>query len=212
MPQWRWWGVAVRQDDAEQQWPAFAPTRTIELDADIADITLESYRKLLGVVEQEVFLFDGTIFDNIAYGRRGATRQEVLAAAEAAAALPFIQQLPRGFETMIGERGFKLSGGQRQRLAIARAILADPRILILDEATSNLDSESERVIQHSLARLLRGRTAFVIAHRLSTIMHADLILVMQDGRIVERGTHEQLMAQGGNYQRMVALQTEQPVG
>lgn len=182
---------------------------TIELDdQNVAEISLNSYRKILGVVEQEVFLFDGTIYENIAYGRRGATFEEVLAASQAAAAREFIEQLPNGFETVIGERGFKLSGGQRQRLAIARAILADPKILILDEATSNLDSESERLIQQSLSRLLQGRTAFVIAHRLSTIMHADLILVVEDGRIVERGTHDQLMSQGGIYHRMVLLQTQ----
>jgi ATP-binding cassette subfamily B protein len=188
----------------------YCPTSgTIELDGiNIADISIESYRSFLGVVEQEVFLFDGTIFENIAYGRRGASRSEVLEAAMAAAALDFIQQLPQGIDTTIGERGFKLSGGQRQRLAIARAILADPKILILDEATSNLDSASERKIQDSLSTLLRGRTAFVIAHRLSTIMHADMILVIEDGRIVERGTHEQLMAHTGTYHKMVLLQTQ----
>jgi ATP-binding cassette, subfamily B, bacterial len=188
----------------------YAPTSgTISIDEkNVADISLNSYRKILGVVEQEVFLFDGTIYENIAYGRRGATMEEVLAAAEAAAAREFIEQLPNGFQTFIGERGFKLSGGQRQRLAIARAILADPKILILDEATSNLDSESERLIQQSLSRLLKGRTAFVIAHRLSTIMHSNLILVIEEGRIVERGTHDELMAKGGVYNRMVLLQTQ----
>jgi len=187
----------------------YAPTSgTIQLDGlNVAELALENYRQLLGVVEQEVFLFDGSIFDNIAYGRQGASQAEVYAAAEVAAAREFIEQLPQGFETLIGERGFKLSGGQRQRIAIARAVLANPRILILDEATSNLDSESERLIQVSLARLLKGRTAFVIAHRLSTIKHADLILVLEDGRIVERGTHDTLMAHGGIYQRMVMLQT-----
>ncbi len=182
---------------------------SIELDGrDLQDIKLESYRRLLGVVEQDVFLFDGTIRDNIAYGRREARLEDVIEAAEAAAAREFIEQLPDGFDTWIGERGFKLSGGQRQRLAIARAILANPRILILDEATSNLDSESERLIQRSLSRLLQGRTAFVIAHRLSTITHADLILVLDQGQIAEQGTHHELLERGGIYQKMVVLQTE----
>ncbi|MCC6508042.1 MAG: ABC transporter ATP-binding protein [Pirellulaceae bacterium] len=173
----------------------------------LAEIKLESYRRLLGVVEQDVFLFDGTVRENIAYGRRSASDVEVGLAAQAAAAAEFIESLPEGYDTWIGERGVKLSGGQRQRLAIARAILADPRILILDEATSNLDSESERLIQTSLQRLLKGRTSFVIAHRLSTITHADLILVLDAGRIVERGTHQQLVAKGGLYQKMLVLQT-----
>jgi len=182
----------------------------IQLDGrNLQDIQLDSYRRSLGVVEQDVFLFDGTVRENIAYGRRDADLPAIVAAAEAAAAREFIEQLPQGFETWIGERGVKLSGGQRQRLAIARAILADPRILILDEATSNLDSESERLIQKSLARLLQGRTAFVIAHRLSTIAHADLILVLDQGRIAEQGTHQELLNRGGLYQRMVVLQTEE---
>jgi ATP-binding cassette subfamily B protein/subfamily B ATP-binding cassette protein MsbA len=176
----------------------------------IDDVDLHSYRRLLGVVEQDVFLFDGTIRDNIAYGRRGATDEEIVAAAKAAAAYDFVMGMPKGLDTWIGERGVKLSGGQRQRLAIARAILADPRILILDEATSNLDSESERLIQQSLRELLENRTAFVIAHRLSTIAHADLILVLEDGQIVEQGTHQQLLAEGGIYQKMVLLQTTNP--
>lgn len=185
-------------------------TGRIQLDGrELKDIKLESYRRLLGVVEQDVFLFDGTIRENIAYGRRGASDEAIFQAAEAAAASEFIERLPDGFNSWIGERGVKLSGGQRQRLAIARAILADPRILILDEATSNLDSESERLIQNSLSRLLKGRTAFVIAHRLSTIAHADLILVLDQGRIAESGTHQQLIDQGGIYQKMVVLQTEQ---
>ena len=182
---------------------------TITLDGrNLQDIQLDAYRRLLGVVEQDVFLFDGSVAENIAYGRRDATAADIAAAAQAAAAHEFIEQLPDGYQTLIGERGIKLSGGQRQRLAIARALLADPRILILDEATSNLDSESERLIQHSLRRLLRGRTAFVIAHRLSTIAHADLILVLDQGRIAEQGTHQELLQRGGLYQRMVVLQTE----
>ncbi|MEZ6078254.1 MAG: ATP-binding cassette domain-containing protein [Pirellulaceae bacterium] len=181
----------------------------IELDdRNLQDIQLDSYRRLLGVVEQDVFLFDGTIRENIAYGSRNTDVDALRDAAEGAAAWEFIAKLPQGLDTWIGERGVKLSGGQRQRLAIARAILADPRILILDEATSNLDSESERLIQRSLQRLLQGRTAFVIAHRLSTITHADLILVLDQGRIVEQGTHAELLQRGGLYQRMVVLQTE----
>ncbi|MFO1064175.1 MAG: ABC transporter ATP-binding protein [Pirellulales bacterium] len=188
----------------------YAPTSgTILLDGrNLSDIRLEAYRRLLGVVEQDVFLFDGTVRENIAYGRRGATDAEIESAVQAAAADAFIAALPDKLDTRIGERGVKLSGGQRQRLAIARAILADPRILILDEATSNLDSESERQIQSGLTRLLEGRTAFAIAHRLSTITHADLILVVDNGRIVERGTHQELMARGGIYRNMVIIQTE----
>jgi len=179
----------------------------IRLDGrDLRGIDVESYRGLLGVVEQDVFLFDGTIADNIAYARRDATLAEVIAAARAAHAAEFIDAMPKGYETMIGERGVRISGGQRQRLAIARAILADARILILDEATSNLDSESERLIQESLDELLRGRTSFVIAHRLSTVRHADRILVMEGGRITEVGDHAALVALGGRYAEMVALQ------
>lgn len=185
---------------------------TIRLDGvPVRAIDLHSYRQLLGMVEQDVFLFDGTIAENIAYGRRHASREEIEDAARAAAAHDFISQSPKGYDTLIGERGFKLSGGQRQRIAIARAILADPKILILDEATSNLDSESEQLIQQSLARLLKHRTSFVIAHRLSTIKNADQILVMDAGAIVQRGTHETLLATPGIYQQMVRLQTENPI-
>jgi ATP-binding cassette subfamily B protein/subfamily B ATP-binding cassette protein MsbA len=176
--------------------------------SDIREFRLKSYRDLLAIVQQHVFLFDGSVRDNIAYGRHDATDEEVLDAARRSNAHEFIERLPEGYETLIGERGVKLSGGQQQRLAIARAILASPEILILDEATSNLDTESEQLIQESMATLLAGRTTFVIAHRLSTIRRADLILLMEDGRIVERGTHEALMAAGGTYRTMVMRQME----
>lgn len=179
----------------------------IRLDGrDLRAIDIDDYRALLGVVEQDVFLFDGTVAENIAYARRGATREDVVAAARAAHADAFVSGLPLGYETRVGERGVRLSGGQRQRLAIARAILADARILILDEATSNLDSESERLIQASLTTLLHGRTSFVIAHRLSTVRNADRILVMENGRITEVGDHLSLLEAGGRYAEMVALQ------
>lgn len=173
---------------------------------DIRSLDVEAYRSLLGVVEQDVFLFDGTVAENIAYAVRSAALEDIEAAARVANAHQFILQLPQGYQTIIGERGVKLSGGQRQRLAIARAVLADPKILILDEATSNLDTESERLIQRSLHELKRGRTSFVIAHRLSTIRDADLILVMEQGRIVEAGSHEDLLLSGSKYRQMVELQ------
>ena len=175
---------------------------------DLRDIHVESYRALLAIVEQDTFLFDGTVAENIAYGKRNADMADIEAAARKANAHGFILDLPDGYDTHIGERGVKLSGGQRQRMTIARAILADPKILILDEATSNLDTESERLIQQSLAELMRGRTSFVIAHRLSTIRHADRIVVIDDGRIIEVGTHEELISRPGPYERMVVLQTE----
>jgi ATP-binding cassette subfamily B protein len=177
---------------------------------DLRDIDADSYRRLLGIVEQDTFLFDGTIADNIAYGRRDATRRQIVEAARQANAHEFIEKLEAGYDTLIGERGVKLSGGQRQRVTIARAILADPKILILDEATSALDTESERLIQSSLRSLMQGRTSFVIAHRLSTIRHADRILVLEGGQIVEEGTHDDLMNRSGRYQQMVDLQTRPP--
>jgi ATP-binding cassette subfamily B protein/subfamily B ATP-binding cassette protein MsbA len=176
---------------------------------DLRNIDVESYRNLLGVVEQEVFLFDGTVADNISYAKRNSPDEEIRAAATIAHADEFIRELPEGYETIIGERGVKLSGGQRQRLAIARAVLADPRILILDEATSNLDTMSERYIQESLRELMRNRTCFVIAHRLSTIAHADQVVVLDGGRIVEKGTQEELLEADSKYREMVYAQVGQ---
>ncbi|MEI6741140.1 MAG: ABC transporter ATP-binding protein, partial [Gemmatimonadaceae bacterium] len=166
---------------------------------DLAQLKIKDYRRHLGVVLQDNFLFDGTVFENIAFTKPGATLEEVRAVATIANAHEFIAGFPQGYDTIVGERGVKLSGGQRQRVAIARAILADPRVLILDEATSSLDSESERAIQEGLRRLRAGRTTFVIAHRLSTITSADQILVLEAGQIVERGSHKELMALGGRY-------------
>ncbi len=179
--------------------------------SDIRDFKLRTYRDLLAIVQQDVFLFDGSVRDNIAYGRHDAADAEIEDAARRANAHEFIDRLPEQYETFVGERGVKLSGGQQQRLAIARAILATPQILILDEATSNLDTESEQLIQASMATLLAGRTTFVIAHRLSTIRRADIILLMEDGRVVERGTHEELMRAGGTYYEMVLRQMEAQV-
>jgi ATP-binding cassette subfamily B protein/subfamily B ATP-binding cassette protein MsbA len=175
---------------------------------DIRELRLRTYRDLLGIVQQDVFLFDGSVRDNIAYARHDATEADVEDAARRANAHEFIVRLPDQYDTFIGERGVKLSGGQQQRLAIARAILASPQILILDEATSNLDTESEQLIQVAMSTLLAGRTTFVIAHRLSTIRRADLILVMEDGRVLERGTHQQLMSERGGYYSMVLRQME----
>jgi subfamily B ATP-binding cassette protein MsbA len=169
---------------------------------DLATVRLDSYRTRLGVVLQESFLFDGTIRENVAFSRPYAREEEILAACRIARVDEFAERFPDKYETVIGERGVKLSGGQRQRVSIARAILADPRILILDEATSSLDSESEMLIQEGLAQLMRGRTTFVIAHRLSTIRRADQILVVEGGKIVERGTHKTLYALGGRYREL----------
>jgi subfamily B ATP-binding cassette protein MsbA len=169
-------------------------------------VRLDSYRSRLGVVLQETFLFDGTIRENVTFSRPDAGEEEVMAACRAARVDEFANRFDKKYETVVGERGVKLSGGQKQRVSIARAILADPRILILDEATSSLDSESESLIQEGLRELLRGRTTFVIAHRLSTIRRADQILVVEGGRIVERGTHRALLDQGGRYHEMYTRQ------
>ncbi|CAN5302015.1 ABC transporter ATP-binding protein [soil metagenome] len=173
---------------------------------DLAKISLDSYRSKLGVVLQDDFLFEGTIRENILFPRPNATEQQVLAAVHAAHVHEFTDRFEKGIDTLIGERGVKLSGGQRQRIAIARAILADPRVLILDEATSNLDTESESLIQESLRSLMKGRTTFVIAHRLSTIRQADQILVVEQGNIVERGKHEELIARKGRYFELYTYQ------
>ncbi|MCX5684605.1 MAG: ATP-binding cassette domain-containing protein, partial [Planctomycetota bacterium] len=175
---------------------------------DVQDLHMEDLRRAVGVVLQEPFLFRGTIYDNITYGRREAAAEEVLAAAKAANAHKFIMRHPLGYDTYIGERGAGLSGGEKQRISIARAILYNPKILILDEATSNVDTESEQLIQEALARVTAGRTTIAIAHRLSTLKNFDRILVVDKGQIMEQGAHEELLARGGLYHRLVKIQTE----
>jgi subfamily B ATP-binding cassette protein MsbA len=173
--------------------------RVLVDDVDLATVDLNTYRSQLGVVLQESFLFDGTIRENIMFSRPEASEEQFLFACRTARVDEFAERFPEGYETIVGERGVKLSGGQRQRLSIARALLAEPRILILDEATSSLDSESEAMIQSGLRELMQGRTTFVIAHRFSTIRRADEILVVEGGRIVERGNHAELFALRGRY-------------
>ena len=173
---------------------------------DLRALSLRSLREQISIVTQETILFNDTVWNNICYGRPGVTEEGVIAAARAALAHDFICEMPGGYQALIGERGLRLSGGQRQRIAIARALLKDSPILILDEATSELDSESELLVQQALSNLMAGRTVFVIAHRLSTIRSADVILLLDDGLIRERGTHGELLARGGLYARLHDLQ------
>jgi subfamily B ATP-binding cassette protein MsbA len=175
-------------------------------DVPLTDLTRASVRALMGIVSQDTVLLNDTVFANIAYALPGATRKQVEAAAQAANADDFISQLPKGYDTLLGERGTRLSGGQRQRIAIARALLRDPPILVLDEATSSLDTESERLVQEAIDRLMLDRTVLVVAHRLATVRHADEIVVLDEGRVVERGTHLSLLAQNGLYRRLHDLQ------
>ena len=172
----------------------------------LTDYEIESLRQQMGVVTQESILFNDSIFNNIAFGKEDATLEDVIEAAKVANAHEFISQIPEGYQTFIGERGSKLSGGQRQRIAIARAVLKNPPILILDEATSALDSESEKLVQDALTKLMKNRTSIVIAHRLSTIQHADEIVVIQHGQIMERGTHDELIVKGGVYKKLSEIQ------
>jgi ATP-binding cassette subfamily B protein len=181
---------------------------SIKIDGqDYRDIALQDMRNQIGVVLQEPFLFNGTIGDNIAYGKPGATFEEIVAAAKAANAHNFILSKPDGYDTMVGEKGSKLSGGERQRVSIARAILHDPRILILDEATSSVDVETEKQIQEAIGRLIEGRTTFAIAHRLSTLRNASRLIVLEKGEIAEIGTHEELMEKKGHFYNLVETQS-----
>ncbi|MBR7187422.1 MAG: ATP-binding cassette domain-containing protein, partial [Clostridia bacterium] len=176
---------------------------------DVRDVTQKSLRRAIGVVQQDVYLFDGTVRENIAYGKPGATLDEIRAAARAANIAEFIETLPDGYDTQVGERGARLSGGQKQRIAIARVFLKNPPVLILDEATSALDNESEHIVQQSLEGLMKGRTTFTIAHRLTTIRNADTILVLTDEGIVEQGNHAELMRRKGVYYGLYRMVQEE---
>jgi ABC-type multidrug transport system fused ATPase/permease subunit len=172
----------------------------------VHDLTLNSLRRHIGIVPQEAFLFSATVGENIAYGNPAATPDEIIAAAKLAQAHAFIMEMPKGYDTQIGERGVRLSGGQKQRLSLARAILVDPAILILDEATSAVDTRTEHEIQQALEQVMQGRTSLIIAQRLSTIKHADRIIVLKDGVVAEEGTHDELLALGGEYAHIYDLQ------
>jgi subfamily B ATP-binding cassette protein MsbA len=176
---------------------------------DIRDVTFKSLRGQIGIVTQQSFLFNDTVRNNIAYGNVGQDEAAIVEAAQSAHAYDFIMQLPQGLDTMIGEQGVRLSGGQRQRICIARALLKNAPILILDEATSSLDSESEQEVQRALENLMRGRTTFVIAHRLSTVLSADRLVVIAGGRIIEEGNHAELLARNGEYRRLYDIQFQQ---
>ncbi|NQT23572.1 MAG: ATP-binding cassette domain-containing protein, partial [Candidatus Omnitrophica bacterium] len=180
---------------------------TIKIDGiDLKDASLKSIRDQIGIVTQEMLLFNDTVLNNISYGSQKFSNEDVIKAAKIANAHNFVAKMPEGYDTFIGERGFRLSGGERQRVSIARAIFKNPAILIFDEATSQLDTESERLVQEAIDRLMYGRTVFVIAHRLSTITHASRIIVLEDGMMVDSGTHEELIKRGGLYKKLYDLQ------